>query len=163
MMLSVCARQAQINESGSGESSGESRDEMTRMRERCASFAALVPAAFEPPAPAVRACANAVSRNYASSTLPVGTAMRLAPEDRIVILSAGVDSHGDTTPNCIDHAFEFLQAGANGEAASANAAVRAAGLPSAPPSAPDSARPSGEAMAQPVRLSNRVCNECVLS
>ena len=97
------------------------------MSERCAQFAKLAPAAFAPTAPAVRATVSQLARNYASSTLPVGTSVRVEPADKLVVLSAGTDSHGDTTASVIEHAFVYLDCGARGATAAANAAARAKG------------------------------------
>jgi len=145
------ARQADINENGANgngaQSTGESRGEMEEMRARCEKFAQLVPAAFAPPSEAVRVCVARKGRNYVSSTLPVGSVLRLAPDTHIPNLSSGIDSHGDTTYSAIEHVFEFLIAGASGGASAANAALQPAAAPStAAPVAPIPAAVEVEAM-----------------
>ena len=122
-------RQIEINDlaeaGGEGKGSGESREEMRAMRERCQRFAATCPAAFAPATPEVRACVARVARNYAASTLAAGTPMRIEGGSGLLVVSAGSDSHGDTTHAAMEHAFAFLESGASGGAEAANAQPRA--------------------------------------
>lgn len=108
-------------------SDGKADEESQQMYERSKRFADLAPAAFQPAAPAVRDCVAQLVRNYAHSTLPVGTTTRVEPTDRILTLSAGTEDHGQVTHNVIDHAFAYLDCGAAGAAAGANARARALG------------------------------------
>ena len=122
-------RQIEINDlaeaGGEGKGSGESREEMRAMRERCQRFAATCPAAFAPATPEVRACVARVARKYAASTLTAGTPMRIEGGSGLLVVSAGSDSHGDTTHAAMEHAFAFLESGASGGAEAANAQPRA--------------------------------------
>ena len=127
------ARQAEINERAANGSSegvhsgtGESREDMLQMRERCLRFAAAAPAAFAAATPEVRACALRIGRNFAASSQPAGTPLRLDPAC-LLHVSAGSDSHGDTTYEAMSCLFDFLREGARGDAATANAQLRQAG------------------------------------
>ena len=146
------ATQIAINKQAGG-GSGESAEEMREMRDRGAKFAEMCPKAFTPPSNAVRMCVASLTRNYAASTLPVGTTIRVEPANEVLVLSAGVDSHGETTGSCIEHAFGFLESGALGTAAIENAQTRLSG--GAPP-------PSFGAPMPQVTLAQSVCDGSIL-
>ena len=103
---------------GSGESTAEKRE----MYARVLKYSSAEPAAFGVAPPEVCARVHAVSRNYAGSDLPVGTPLKVAADWSIVPqLSAGHSEHGNTTHAAMDSVFAFLERGAAGTAAAANA------------------------------------------
>ena len=96
------------------------------MAARCRRFAEAAPAAFAAPPRHVRQCVAAVGRNYKASRLATGTPVRVTPDDALLEVSAGHTQHGATTMSAVDSVFAFLERGADGSAAEANAEVRAA-------------------------------------
>jgi len=96
------------------------------MFDRCRRYAEITPAAFQTPSLDVVKCVADVGRNYRASAAPVGTPLRVTPEDVILSVSAGHETHGMTNVAPFDHIFEFLEQGANGAAAKTNETLRAA-------------------------------------
>ena len=84
-------------------------------------FRELAPLAFEPAAPEVRCCLEQLGRNFVASGQPLGTVLSTTG---LVELSAGHESHPNTTHAATEAVFDFLQRGARGEAAAANAELR---------------------------------------
>jgi len=68
----------------------------------------------------------AVGRNFVCSELALGATLR-AREGEPVEVSAGADAHASTTRAAERAVFDFLEAGAAGEAKAANERVRAGG------------------------------------
>ena len=101
-------------------------EEVQSMAARCRRFAEAAPAAFAAPPRHVRQCVAAVGRNYKASRLATGTPVRVTPDDALLEVSAGHTQHGATTMSAVDSVFAFLERGADGSAAEANAEVRAA-------------------------------------
>lgn len=103
---------------------GQKEEDAVWDAERLQRYKPTLPAAFEPMSAELNTTLVAVARNYVASDLAPGTPIR-TDAGMILHVAAGSSEHGSTTMACVDSAFEYLERGAAGTAAQANAEARA--------------------------------------
>lgn len=106
------------------EQTGAPLGELEKMRDQLARFQEAAAGCFGPPTVELATTLAERARNFVCSHLPVGTPLDVSDPRAIPTVASGTDQHPATTAAATGPLFEFLDAGAKGEAAASTAELR---------------------------------------